>query len=140
MDITRQAVMPLNYRHRAGRMSLTPLIDVVFILLVFFMLETNFLRTRSIEFAHAAASGDAASEITTIVVELHENGSVWLNGAQSSHGRIKQYAAAIQEPAKARVLLAVDEAVILQAAVDVMDIFNASGLMNMSLAPAQRFE
>ena len=42
--------------------SLTPLIDVVFILLVFFMLASSFLDWRSIELDAAVASAQAPSE------------------------------------------------------------------------------
>ncbi len=39
----------LNGTHRKRKISLTPLIDVVFILLVFFMLASSFEKNRSIE-------------------------------------------------------------------------------------------
>lgn len=128
-------------RHRrSGRMSLTPLIDVVFILLVFFMLQTNFLRPRSIEFSHSAGSANAATDFVLIGVELHANGSIWLNGQSSSMEALRGYASRIQVTDKIRVLLAVDPNVVLQQAVDIMDMFNEFGIKNISLSAAKSFD
>ena len=140
MDASRQAIMPMRRHRKSGRMSLTPLIDCVFILLVFFMLQTNFLRPRAIEFSQTAGSANASSDSTMIAVELHDNGTVWLNGGESSMDGLHSYASRIQEVEKARVLLAVDPDVMLQRAVDVMDLFNQYQIFNISMSAARRFE
>ncbi len=132
--------MPSRRNRRSGRMSLTPLIDCVFILLVFFMLQTNFLRPRAIEFSQSAGSSNASSDSTMIAVEVHDNDSIWLNGAETNMGALQGYAAGIKEPDKTRVMLAVDPDVILQRAVDIMDLFNNYNIYNISLAAARRFE
>ncbi len=121
-------------------MSLTPLVDVVFILLIFFMLQTNFLRPRGIEFSHSAGSSDASTDLALIGVEMHADGSIWLNGGASSMDEMRAYASRIVEVEKTRVLLAVDKDVILQDAVEVMDLFNQYDIMNISLSAARRFE
>ena len=140
MDATRQALMPMRKHRRSGRMSLTPLIDCVFILLVFFMLQTNFLRPRAIEFSQSAGSSNANSDSTMIAVELHDNGSIWLNGAASSMDGLRAYASRITEVDKTRVMLAVDPDVELQGAVNIMDLFNNFNIYNISMAAARRFE
>jgi biopolymer transport protein ExbD len=126
-------------KRKAGRMSLTPLIDCVFILLVFFMLQTNFMKPRAMQFSQATGSTQIESESTMVVVEIHENGSVWLNSKASSLEGLREYAAALIAPAQTRVMLAVDEAVLLQAAVDVMDLFNQFDVLNISVSATQRF-
>ncbi|MCZ6664369.1 MAG: biopolymer transporter ExbD [Gammaproteobacteria bacterium] len=140
MEASRQAIMPMRRHRRSGQMSLTPLVDVVFILLIFFMLQTNFLRPRAIEFSHSAGSSDASSDLALIGVEMHADGSIWLNGGASSMAELRGYASRIVEVEKTRVLLAVDEDVILQDAVEVMDLFNEHDIMNISLSAARRFE
>ena len=132
--------MPMRRHRRSGQMSLTPLVDVVFILLIFFMLQTNFLRPRAIEFSHSAGSSDASTDLALIGVEMHADGSIWLNGGACSSSMLLAYASRIQEVEKTRVLLAVDKDVILQDAVEVMDLFNQYDIMNISLSAARRFE
>ena len=125
---------------RSGRLSLTPLIDCVFILLVFFMLQTNFLRPRAIEFSQSASSSQINTETPLIAIELRLDGSLWLNGAGSSLVGLKTYAESLSDPSQSRVMLAVDPKVKLQAAVDIMDLLNESQIFNISLAATRRFE
>ena len=140
MEASRKALMPMRKHRRAGRLSLTPLIDCVFILLIFFMLQTNFMRPQAISFAQSTSSAGAVADTTLIAVELHEDGSIWLNGAQSSLDGLRAYAARIGDPALTKVVLAVDEPVELQPAVDVMDLFNQFGIANISMSATRRFE
>ena len=125
---------------RSGRLSLTPLIDCVFILLVFFLLQTNFLRPRAIEFSQSASSSQINTDTPLIAIELRLDGSLWLNGAGSSLEGLKTYAEGISEPSQSRVMLAVDPKVKLQSAVDIMDMLNESQIFNISLAATRRFE
>lgn len=61
-------------RRRRTLISLTPLIDVVFILLVFFMLASSFLDRRAIAL-DAPATGAAGSTLEgALLVEVRENG------------------------------------------------------------------
>lgn len=140
MDAPRNALASLQIHRRPGRLSLTPLIDCVFILLVFFMLETNFLRPQVIEFAKATGGSSQVSDITTILVELHNNGSVWLNGSKSDMKDLRSVAANIVRPENTRVILAVDPGVVLQSAVDVMDLFNQYNIKNISMSAARKFD
>ena len=120
-------------------MSLTPLIDCVFILLVFFMLQTNFMKPRAMEVSQATGSSKIESESSMIVVEIHENGAIWLNSKESNLEQLKDYAGELEAPRQTRVMLAVDEAVELQQAVDVMDLFNQYEVRDISLSATRRF-
>ena len=138
MSQMKQSLLPAR-RKRAGRMSLTPLIDCVFILLVYFMLQTNFMKPRALEFSQATGSSKIESESSMVVVEIHENGSVWLNSKQSTLEGLREYAGGLDAPRQTRVMLAVDEAVELQQAVDVMDLFNQHEVRDISLSATRRF-
>ena len=135
-----KAFPQLRYHRRNRRLSLTPLIDCVFILLVFFMLQTNFLRPQAIEFTKSAGATGAVSNIQTIPVELHANGTLWLNGELTDIGALQNYAANIAAPDDVRVILSVDSEVILQRVVEVMDLFNQQGIFNISMGAAQKFD
>ncbi len=64
--------------------SLTPLIDVVFILLVFFMLASSFLDWRTISLANGPAAPmspmDGEGMIGAVVVDLGADGTLRLSG------------------------------------------------------------
>ena len=130
----------LKYERRNRRLSLTPLIDCVLILLVFFMLQTNFFRPHTIEFAKAAGSSGAVSGTDTVSIEIHDNGTIWLNGTATDIEALQNYAAGIIYPDATRVVLGVDPGVVLQRAVDIMDLFNRHGISSISMTAAQQFD
>jgi biopolymer transport protein ExbD len=118
-------------RHRA-RISLTPLIDVVFILLVFFMLASTFLDERAIKVDAPAASLGGTSMEGALLIDLRPDGlrlgGQRLTGAQLL-ARLAEHAA--RNPAQ-RVLIKPAPGVSLQDAVALLDRVMASGLTQVS--------
>jgi len=74
---------------KAAMISLTPLIDVVFILLTFFMLASSFLDWHSIDL-NAPASGRsvASSQSVPLVVGIGTDGAVSLAGVPQTLDRL----------------------------------------------------
>lgn len=60
--------------------SLTPLIDVVFILLVFFMLASNFTQLRAIGVTIPAEAGAPAGGERTVLIRVHADERLELDG------------------------------------------------------------
>lgn len=69
---------PLYYPRRRP-ISLTPLIDVVFILLMFFMLTSTFTRWKAVDLRLPIASSDAGPKKPQTLL-LHTDGSLSLRG------------------------------------------------------------
>ena len=67
------------YQPRRRPISLTPLIDVVFILLMFFMLTSTFTRWKAVDLRLPIAGSDASSEQPQALL-LHTDGSLLLRG------------------------------------------------------------
>ena len=82
--------------------SLTSLIDVIFLLLVFFMLSSTFLRYTSFTL-QGGQSGGASVEIRdTVLVRIHADGKLDLNGQSVELARLN---AKINELSKGQRLL-----------------------------------
>lgn len=63
--------------------NLTPLIDVVFLLLIFFMVTTTFTRASNILINLPEANGEAANEVALrIEILIARNGTYAVNGRQ----------------------------------------------------------
>jgi len=60
--------------------NLTPLIDVVFLLLIFFMVSTTFIYSNSIDVNLPAAKGDETSISENVRVVLTQAGTINING------------------------------------------------------------
>ena len=128
----RRGSRPLASAASASRrravIGLTPLIDVVFILLVFFMLASSFLDWRSIELR---APGPAASSTLegTLFVELREGG-LRLAGLPITLPALLAKATALTAP---KVVLRAAPGVPLQQAVTVLDRLAGAGITNIAL-------
>ena len=121
-------------RRRRALISLTPLIDVVFILLVFFMLASSFLDWRAIELSAPAEAAAGATEQETLFVELRAEG-LWLSGEALTLDELeRRLAARIGEAPEQRVVLRPEPGVSLQRAVEVLDRASKAGVTELSLA------
>jgi biopolymer transport protein ExbD len=118
-------------RRRKSPISLTPLIDVVFILLVFFMLASSFMDWRSLSLDTSAAGEPAPSEQTPFVVQIGAD-SLRLNGETIALDRLIDQAQA-RQPAEQPVSLQPLADTRVQAVVAVMDALNEAGVQSLRL-------
>lgn len=119
---------------RRQLISLTPLIDVVFILLIFFMLASSFLDWRTIPLATPAAGSRVASDLTPLQVRIHLDGRLVFEGEALELGQLR---AAVRgrladEPGRS-VVVRPDDAVPLQRVVEVLDRVRDSGAGSVRL-------
>ena len=121
-------------RPRRALVSLTPLIDVVFILLVFFMLASSFSNWRSIELDAPLRAGSGSTSDKALVIEVRKDG-LRLAGVAVERDRL---AARVKEQVERqpalKVLIRLTDGVALQEAIAVLDRLTAAGIKNLSLA------
>jgi len=119
---------------RRALVSLTPLIDVVFILLVFFMLASSFLDWRSISMDAPAQSRGARDEAaTTLVIDVRSDGFRLDGRAATLDAILASVAEGLALDPEQRVLVRPAAGVFLQEAVVVLDRLAALGVTNMAL-------
>lgn len=131
----------LKRPQRARRITLVALVDLVIILLIFFMLRTNFLQPRALGVGTASQNeADKPPPIPPMQVELHRDGSTWLAGRRLSDQQLLAAAAQRQRGDKDLAIVAVDNGVKLQRAVNVIDILKSTGIVAVDLRRARSFE
>jgi biopolymer transport protein ExbD len=125
--------------------SLTPLIDVVFILLIFFMLASSFMDWRSIEISVASAGGQtSANPEKPLVLYTYQSGEVRIAGNGATTDAPQTVAAAIailqaQDTDMTRpILLKPAEEVTLQTSVQILEAFTKSGFAKVSFFTPQK--
>ena len=122
----------------ASTLSLTPLIDVVFLLLIFFLVTSEFEdeeRRLDIVLPSATSAVPMTSKPREIVVDIDANGSVFLRGEPTSVdelGRLLQ-AAVRNNPTNQTVVIRADRETAFQPVVSVMDACNRSGISDYSV-------
>jgi len=106
---------------RRPLVSLTPLIDVVFILLVFFMLASSFLDWRAIDLSVPARASAGGTLEGALLIEVR-SGGLRLGGAPVGAGElVGEVRERLAEDPETRILVKPAEGVTLQQAVDVLD-------------------
>ena len=128
--------MVLRHPRPKIRLSLTPLIDVVFILLVFFMLASQFADWRRLVLVpHAQMSGAVADEETSSL-KLLNDGSFTLDGARVDD--LQTVIAQLRSLGRGKaVFLAPEETVEIQHVIDVVEALSAAGLTEVQLFDVQ---
>ena len=119
---------------RRAVISLTPLIDVVFILLIFFMLASSFLDWRTVDL-YAAAPGNAAqaSDAPPLVLRL-DGPRIVLDGQTLDRDRaIARVQRQLQADPERTVYLQPLDATPLQPVIDLLDALQAAGISRMEL-------
>ena len=124
-------------RRRPGRgastVELTPLIDVVFLLLIFFMVSTTFKR-ESLAVELPAAEG-ASPELAAaeILVRVDATGTVAVNEERLPDGEVGTVAGALARATGTRLVVAADAAARHDAVVRVLDAAGRSGLTDVRI-------
>jgi biopolymer transport protein ExbD len=126
-----QLVSPPRRRRRL--IDLTPLIDVVFILLLFFMLASRFHQWRALTVSASGTPGDRDA-VPAVLVRVHGDGSLDLNteAIPSPALTARLRLALTREPGLAVQIESADE-VPLQTLVTVLDQVHAAGISRIHL-------
>ncbi len=122
-----------------SHLDIAPLIDIVFLLLVFFMLASTFLVPEAIELELPESSSSNVAEITPITVALNQTGELTLNGETIA---LEQLKAAIEplleQDSDAPITLKSDAQSEVQQLLSVMDEIRGAGGSNIALATMQK--
>ncbi|MGI3210865.1 ExbD/TolR family protein [Roseovarius tibetensis] len=123
----------LNDRVRPPlRISLTPLIDVVFILLVFFMLASNFQDWRAIPL-RASGSGAGGEMRGAVLVEVTAQGLRFAGETVPMLALVDRLRARRADDPDAALLILPRDGVDTGALVDVLDRLARAGLRNLTV-------
>lgn len=118
-------------RARKGT-DLTPMIDVVFLLLVFFMLASRFVTDTTIPVATAGAQG-RTEETALRLVDVETGGTIRLNGGPVALAGLADALAALGAGPEDAIVLRGRETTV-QEIIGVMEALRAAGFTRLVLA------
>ncbi len=125
--------------------NITPLIDVVFLLLIFFMVSTTFERESEIEIVlPQAAANVAPADDFALEVTVDAEGTFYVNGKRVINAKIETLKKAMQEMAGERkdppIILSADAQTPHQAVITVMDAARQLGFVRLNFATVESNE
>lgn len=128
--------MQLRKRHKRSLiLNVTSLIDVLFLLLIFFMISTTFLSTPAIKLELPKAKNADPVRQDPIVIYIDSNGQAYLND-EPVDGALLEAAIAgkLAESEDKAVVLKADSRVSHGAVVGVMDILKGAGARRLTIS------
>ena len=115
--------------------NLTPMLDVVFIMLIFFIVTTSFVKESGLDVSRPEAATAERKERGNILVAISQNDQVWIDRRQVDVRAIRANIERLHaENPQGSVVIQADENSRTGLLVQVMDAARLAGVENVSLA------
>ncbi len=117
------------------RLNMAPLLDVMFLLLIFFMLTSTFLAADVIDLELPESSSTRVVNDLDIVVLVGDDGSVAVNGEMMVVDQLESYLGSLLiDPSRQLITLKTDAEESVQDMLTIMDIIRTAGGERIFLA------
>lgn len=122
-------------RKQQSELNMTPLIDMVFILLIFFIVTTSFVKEAGVEINRPVANTSVVNESTSLIIGITGSNEVWIEGkiydVRSVRGYMNRFLAETPEGA---VVITADRECRSGLLIKVLDSCREAGATNLSVA------
>lgn len=131
-------------RRELPALNLTPLIDIVFLLLIFFMVTTSFSRETRLLVSLPEASGSAENATESIEVLVDKEGGYAINGRRLVNAEVDSLVRGLELESggdvSLLVVLVADAEVQHQSVVTAMEAIGRAGFASLSIATRDPIE
>ncbi|HOT46133.1 MAG TPA: biopolymer transporter ExbD [Spirochaetota bacterium] len=122
-------------RSQIGNINITPMVDILLVLLVIFMVTANFLKKDAVNISLPAAAAADPNVARTVQVALARDGKLYLEGIETSE---KEIIARLSRDVKfrpnMRVTLSADENLAYRSIARTMGIIKKAGVGKIALS------
>ncbi len=130
-----QLAKVLQEQEEAEEINMTPMLDVVFILLIFFIVTASFVKEAGIEVNRPEAATAVKKERANILVAISDKGEIWINkrrvDVRTVQANIERLKA---ENPQGTVVIQADKKATTDVLIKVMDSARAAGVFDVSIA------
>jgi biopolymer transport protein ExbD len=133
MKVRRHAAPPED-----TGIDLTPMLDVIFIMLIFFIVTTTFVREAGIQINRPAAETAVKQEQTNILVAISPEGEIWIDGQRVDIRELRGMIRKLKsENPEAAVIIQADRDARAGLLVQAMDQARLAGVRDVAVAAEQ---
>lgn len=136
----RNATLSRRKNRKGSELNMSPLIDMIFILLLFFIVTTSFVKEAGVDVQRPVAATAQTKESTNLVLAITEDNVLYLEGKaidiRSLQAHMERFV--LQNPTGS-VVIAADKNSRSGAVITSLDACRMAGVKNLSVA-AQRPE
>lgn len=118
----------------SNEINISPLIDIVFILLIFFIVTTVFVDETGVEVERPQANSASELEKNSILIAITEDGRVFYGGREIGVNGVRGTVQSLLKRDDMPVILQVDKSVSIELYTQVHDAALLGGATNVNLA------
>lgn len=126
-------------REEDAGIDMTPMLDIVFIMLIFFIVTTSFVKESGIDVNRPSAATAVKKERANILIGISETGDVWISkrkvDVRSVRANIEKLHA---ENPEGSVVIQSDKGAKTGVLIQVMDQVRLAGVENVSVAASSK--
>lgn len=120
---------------QAADIDMTPMLDIVFIMLIFFIVTTSFVKESGIDVNRPTAQTATRKEKGNLIVAIKPNGDVWIDKRLVDIRAVRANVSRLHaEQPLGAVVIAADKETKVKDLTQVMDQIRLAGIMNASIA------
>jgi biopolymer transport protein ExbD len=124
-----------NQDDEESSVDITPMLDVVFIMLIFFIVTATFVKESGIDVDKPSAATAVVQEKASILVAIDADNNIWINRRQVDQRSVRSIIERLHaENPKGTVVIQADKESKNDTLVQVMDASRRAGVYNIALA------
>ena len=118
-----------------GDINITPMLDIVFIMLIFFIVTTSFVKEPGVQVVKPWAETAATKERGNILIAVRNNDEIWMNKQRVELHAVRQMveAARAENPESSAIIIA-DQEASTGMVIDLMDQVRSAGITSVALS------
>jgi len=122
-------------------LDMTPMLDIVFIMLIFFIVTTSFVKESGVSVSTPQAQTASQQENTNIFIAITAQGEVWIDRRPVDPRSVRAIVARLHaDSPEGSVIIQSDELAATGILVDVMDQVRLAGVEGIAIAADKRAE
>jgi len=124
-----------DYGNQDTDINLTPMLDIVFIMLIFFVVTTSFVKESGIEVNRPSAQTAEQRDLGNILIAISPNGEIWIDQRAVDIRAVRAVVERlVAENPEGGVIIQGDREAQIGLLVKVMDQVRKAGIENVSIA------
>jgi biopolymer transport protein ExbD len=118
-----------------SEINITPMLDVVFIMLIFFIVTASFVKEAGIDVNRPDAETAVRQERANILIAISENNEIWIDQRQVDPRALRANIERLRaENPEGSVVIQADKNSVTETLVTVMDAARQAGVYNVAIA------
>lgn len=118
------------------QLNMAPLIDMIFILLIFFLVTTSFVKESGLEILRPIPSNTVSKEKTNLIVQVTREGYIFVGDRSIDIQSVRSFMERYQNAnPQGSVVIAGSRESMIGVVIRVLDACKLAGIKNVSVAP-----